>query len=98
MLLLGDPNQFGCPVRLIRQPGRLEDAEILPFTHDYAMESRGLGPADLAQAVLKGGRPRTDKQMAVHVLEVLSAMLKEGAFHTIESTCVRPEPMPPLAQ
>ena len=93
-LLLGDPNQFGCPVRLIRQPGGPEDVTELAFTHGYSEESRGLGAADLAIAVLNSTASRTDCQMAVHVLDVLSAMLQPGTFHHIESSCMRPSPMP----
>ena len=97
ILYLGDPNQFGCPVRLLRNGA--SEPEELPMPFGYKVESRGLGAADLARAVLEGGRPRADKSIAVHVEEVLSAMLSSGedhAFHVITSTCERPEPMPEL--
>ena len=93
ILRLGDPNQFGCPVRL-KQGDREEE---LPVSFPHSRESRGLGAADLAEALLTGRRPRADKSMALHVEEVLSAILESGEtghFVEIASRCDRPAPMP----
>ena len=57
---------------------------------------RGIGPAEMAEAIKEGRRNRASKELAFHVLEVLDAILQSGAdhtFHEIASTCERPEPL-----
>lgn len=97
ILYLTDPNQFGGDVMLLREPEDLREPlqpEKLKPVNPYSEESRGLGAADLADAVQTGRKARTDAEMAVHVLDVLHAMLesgKTGAFVAVESGCERPE-------
>lgn len=99
ILYLTDPNQFGGDVMLLREQEDLQKPlirEKLEPVNPYFEESRGLGAADLAEAVRTGSRARTDAEMAVHVLDVLCAMLESGETGrcvTVESHCERPRPL-----
>jgi predicted dehydrogenase len=94
-LSVPDPNGFGGPVRL-RRAGAQEWSEI-PLSHGYSENSRGLGVADMAYG-LRSGRPhRASGELAYHVLDIMHAFhdaAREGRHVTLESTCVRPAPLP----
>jgi predicted dehydrogenase len=94
-LSVPDPNTFGGPVR-IRQAGSRGWQDV-PLTHGYADNSRGLGVADMAAALLSGRKHRANGEMAYHVLDIMHAIhdaSHEGRHVTLESTCERPEAMP----
>ncbi len=100
VLYMTDPNQFGGVVKFLpngtdpRKP--VEPLILWQFT-PYHENSRGIGPSDLAEAVREGRRPRASKEMAAHVLDVLTGILnqgEEGGFTDIKSTCERPAPLP----
>jgi hypothetical protein len=69
----------------------------VPLTHGYTENSRGLGVADLAQA-LRSGRPhRASGELAYHVLDLMHTIheaSREGRHIEMSSTCHRPEPLP----
>ena len=95
MLFLGNPNEFGNPVRFMSSQG---DGPIHVQTLDvvgaYSENSRGLGPAEMADAILHERKNRASKEMACHVLDVLEAIEKsgqEGRFVNVTSECERPE-------
>ena len=99
ILELGNPNEFGGEVTFYpnaldpRKPA--EPVKLWNFT-PYNENSRGVGPADLAEAVSEGRPIRASKEMAAHVLDVLAAILdggEDGGFTRIESTCDRPLPL-----
>ena len=102
MLYLQNPDYFGGEIRLLRNrvPDRLPleksaETEILPYVNPYDSNSRGIGPEEMARAIIQGKRSRLDPQMACHVLDVLDAMLRSGrsrAFEEVSSSCRRPEP------
>ena len=101
ILYLTDPNQFGGTVRLLPNSadwGRpAAPTELWNFSA-YGDNARGLGPAEMADAILAGRKNRAGKEMACHVLDVLSAILRggeRGCFADIASTCDRPAPMEP---
>jgi predicted dehydrogenase len=91
-----DPNRFdGTPVLAV---GRAAWQE-LPLSHGFATaDHRGLGLADMARA-LRGDRPhRASAEMALHVVEVMQALLEAGETGrtvAIGSRCERPQPLPP---
>ena len=94
---LPDPNTFGGAV-LVRGTGAREwEWRDVPLTHGYTENSRGLGVADLAQA-LRSGRPhRASGELAYHVLDAMQSILdaaEAGRHITLESTCDRPAPLP----
>ena len=80
VLALGNPNKFGDHVRLLKSDGwHAAEPEILEpvgYIHDNA---RGIGPAELADAIANGRANRTDKRMACHVLDVIEAMEKSNS-------------------
>jgi predicted dehydrogenase len=92
-LSVPDPNTFGGPVRL-RRAGD-EDWVDMPLTHGNAEQSRGLGVADLAQAVVSGRPHRASGELALHVLEIMETIhtaSDEGRHITLHSACERPAP------
>lgn len=104
VLFLPDPNQFGNEVRF--QPGTgfkdnfaQKDCVTLPALYNYSENSRGLGAADMADAIMNHTENRANKQLAYHVMEVLESFKKSsetGSFINIASTCKRPAPMDPV--
>ena len=99
ILMLTDPNQFGGQVRFlpnIPNPADRQEPSVLQSVNEYSDNSRGIGPADLADTILNGTPLRPSEEMAYHVHEVLNAMLEggtSGGFTDIRSSCVRPEPL-----
>jgi len=94
-LSIPDPNMFDGPVRLWRS-GENAWTEV-PLTHPYTGNSRGLGLADMAQALRSGRRPRASGELGMHVLEVIHAFLgsaERGQHVEVTSTFERPEPLP----
>lgn len=76
-------------------PGTAEWAAV-PLTHDDGV-SRGVGVADLANALSSGSPHRASGQLARHVLEALLAFERssaEGRRVAMETTCERPAPLP----
>jgi predicted dehydrogenase len=93
-LLVPDPNTFGGPVR-IRKRDEKEFTEV-PLGHGFAENSRGLGVADMARAILEGGSYRATGELGYHVLEAMHGFhdsSNNGAHYHMESTCKRPEPV-----
>lgn len=94
-LSMPDPNEFGGPVRL-RRPGEAEWQDA-PLTHGYTDNSRGLGVADMAYAIRTGRSHRANGAMALHVLDVMHAVLEAsetGRHVEPVTTCDRPAPFP----
>ena len=82
ILLLGDPNQFESPVRLLTNGEQFSlKEETLPAADGGV--GRGIGPADMAKAILEGRTPRASKELAAHVLEVIEAMEESAASGTV---------------
>ena len=80
ILALGNPNQFGDPVKLLRSDGwyPAEPIVLNPVGY-YSDNARGIGPAEMADAIENGRTNRTDKYMATHVLQVIEAMGQSAA-------------------
>ena len=68
-LFVPDPNCFGGPVELYRP----EDGKVreIPLMYAYPENSRALGLADMAKAILSGREARCDVQQTYHVLEIM---------------------------
>jgi predicted dehydrogenase len=94
-LSVPDPNTFDGPVR-IRRAGDSEWHDV-PLTHGNTGNSRGIGVADMAEA-LRSGRPhRVNGNLAYHVLEIMHAIhdaSDQGQHINLASTCKRPDPLP----
>lgn len=93
-LSVPDPNTFGGPVRLFRA-GSGEFREI-PLTHGYGENSRGIGIADLANAIKHGRAPRAGIELMAHVLEASDAFDRSsetGTHVTLTSSAECPAPL-----
>lgn len=90
-----DPNTFGGPV-LLKRRGADRFSEV-PLSHAYATQSRGLGLAEMAEALRAGRRPRASGELALHVLACMEALHDSAArqaFIHVPHSCARPTPMP----
>jgi predicted dehydrogenase len=88
-----DPNTFGGPVRVLRPGGPIED---IPVEGPYAIQSRGLGLADLAEARRSGRPPRASGELALHVVEVMAAIEQSAETRTSVEIASHPERPAPL--
>jgi predicted dehydrogenase len=94
-LSVPDPNCFGGDVR-VRRLGAKE-WQVVPHSHAYPENMRGIGVADMAAAVAAGRLHRASGDLAYHVLEVMlafQAASEAGRHVEIASACERPAPMP----
>ena len=94
-LSLPDPNTFGGPVR-VRLAGEQSWSEV-PIAHGYTENSRGLGVADMADAIRTGRTHRANGELAYHVLDLMHTIhdaSREGRHIDMTSSCARPEPLP----
>lgn len=94
-LSVPDPNTFGGPVRIKRSDA--SEWTTLPLTHGYTENSRGLGVADMAQAMTSGRPHRASGALAYHVLDTMQSILEaaeEEKTLTLSSRAERPAPLP----
>lgn len=95
ILFMSDPNQFGGEVKVILK-GNSEPV-IVPQSHPYDTESRGLGAAEMAWAIRRGRTHRASKEMAYHALEVLYGIQisgETGTHYQVKSSFVKQPPLP----
>jgi predicted dehydrogenase len=93
-LSIPDPNKYGGPVRLFstRSPNWVE----VPLSDGFAGQSRGIGLADLANAIRNQRPHRANAEMAYHVLDVMHCFNEAslaGRHIELTTTCSRPEPL-----
>lgn len=93
-LSVPDPNGFGGEVRLFHQ----DSPEWTPVTElaGYPDAGRGVGVADLADALAAGTAHRACGEVALHVLDVMESLLRaaeSGRAEDVASSCARPEPV-----
>lgn len=90
-----DPNTFGGPVSLFRR--ETPEWRDLPLLFNYKENSRSIGVADMAHAILSGRPHRCDGLMALHALEVMEAFeASHRSRQWVETTvrCVQPAAFP----
>jgi predicted dehydrogenase len=92
-----DPNTFGGPIQLWTPATK--EWQPQAFSHRYLMNSRSIGAADLAYAILSGGKRkhRASGALAYHALEVMHSFEKSsktGTSIVIESRPEQPEALP----
>ncbi|AIE83478.1 Gfo/Idh/MocA family protein [Fimbriimonas ginsengisoli] len=89
-----DPNTFGGDVTVRRH--NEEDWRVIPNTHGFAEDSRGLGVLDIAHAISENRPHRASGDLALHVLEIMLAFERsstEGRHIELNPTIDRPAPM-----
>ncbi len=83
------------PVRVwTAKTGKWSEVKL---THGYEMNSRGVGVADMACALLSGRAHRANGKLAYHVLDVMLAIndaSKSGKHVKLTSACAVPKPLP----
>jgi len=102
-LSVPDPNSFGLRKEELN-PIELFDMEagewkLMPYTHGYNENSRGIGVNDMAEAIKTGRKHRANGEIAFHVLEILESLLesaKQGKRIELSSTCEKPEALPAI--
>ena len=94
-LSVPDPNTFGNAVKLKRFNS--ENWELIPYSHIYNENSRGLGFVDMAHAIREGKNNRASGELATHVLEAMLGIISssdKSEYISLETRCSKPEPMP----
>ncbi|MFF7760365.1 Gfo/Idh/MocA family protein [Streptomyces griseorubiginosus] len=93
-LTVPDPNHFDGEVRLLELGG--SERRTLPPSAGYVGGARGVGLLDFVAA--DGGRPaRASGELALHVLETMTALLRssaEGRRNELSTSVQRPAPVP----
>jgi hypothetical protein len=97
---VSDPNYFGGPLYLRRF--REETWSEMPLYGDYeawrgaGFNWRGLGVADMADAIVQGRPHRASGELAYHVLDTMCGIhdaSTSGKYYEVKSICGRPEPL-----
>ncbi|PTX95297.1 oxidoreductase [Spartobacteria bacterium LR76] len=94
-LSVPDPNTFGGEVWLRRRGDN--DWHTVPLEFGYAENSRGLGVADMAAALVSGREHRANERVAYHVLDLMHSIIdasESGRHVEMKSAMVRPAPLP----
>lgn len=94
-LLVPDPNGFGGEVKM-RRRGESE-WHVVPLTHKFEQNHRGLGVLDMAYAIRNRRPHRASGALALHVLSMFHGFLKSaetGAAVDVACGDVRPDAMP----
>lgn len=94
-MIVPDPNTFGGPVK-VKRVGETEWREV-PLTHGYADNSRGIGVADMANAIIEQRPHRASGELTLHVLELMHAIhtaATERRHIQTVNPCERPAALP----
>ncbi|WP_226037079.1 Gfo/Idh/MocA family protein [Aquibacillus saliphilus] len=94
-LSVPDPNNFGGPVYVRRRDH--DSWSEMPLTHGFSENSRGLGVADMAAAILKGETPRANGDLSYHVLELMHGFhdaSDTNRHYELTSKCEQPPMLP----
>ncbi|MGR3662386.1 MAG: Gfo/Idh/MocA family protein [Paracoccaceae bacterium] len=92
-MIIPDPNRYGGDVEL------LEDGEWVaqPLDHAHGDDDyRGIGLADMAEAIVQGRPHRASGEFALHVQEVIEALIgsaESGDRVDLVTRCERPAPI-----
>jgi len=104
-LIVPDPNFFGGQLEFADQEGSLAPVPIHEHElgrpneihgHGWAANYRSAGLAEMALAIQQDKPHRCSMELAVHVVEAMTAILdsaESGQFKTLSTRCERPEPL-----
>lgn len=87
-----DPNRFDGVVEVYTPSTKAWTP--VPMIPSYEQQGRGLGLAEMAEAILKGRTPRANGELAYHVVDIMESWhvaAKKGKAVTLKTTCKRPE-------
>jgi predicted dehydrogenase len=91
-LSIPDPNTFSGPV-MYRRKGEKEFKEV-PLTHGYQTNSRGIGLADMAEAIAEGRPHRANGNLTYHTLEIMHGFhiaSEQSKHYQLTSSVERPQ-------
>ncbi|TVQ28332.1 MAG: gfo/Idh/MocA family oxidoreductase [Spirochaetaceae bacterium] len=94
-LSVPDPNTFGGPVKILRAGQK--EWSAMPLSHAYAENSRGLGVAEMADAIANKRDHRASGALTGHVLEIMHGIhiaADSGSRYTMKSAGVQPQLLP----
>jgi len=99
VLKLTCANDFGGEVTLIPSSFDPEEAKPVILQGDSPIRdgNRGIGPAEMADAIASGRPNRASKEMAFHVMDIIEQLMissREQKLITLDSTCERPAAFP----
>lgn len=94
ILFMADPNQFGGEVKVLLKGNN--EPVVMPQSHAFQDESRGLGVAEMAWALRLGRKNRANQELAYHALEVLHGIVKSSATKTNQPINSTFEKLPPI--
>lgn len=93
-MIVSDPNQFQGDIRTSQRKG---DWTVADQIHSYGDGNyRGLGLADMAQAIVSGRQHRASLDLSLHVLEIVESIISSaetGRRIDLRYGCARPAPM-----
>ena len=95
-LSVPDPNQFDGPIQFIART----DKEWSELSHERAPERRGVGVAEMVQAIDEERPHRANGEMAFHVLDIMQSIHEasaQGTIITLTTTCSQPASFPGMA-
>ncbi len=88
ILKLTNPNFFGGNLVLVKMGPRSLLEEVIENDLPYADNNRGLGPAEMVEAIREGRPNKASKELAFHVLDIIEQIIhsgKTGRFEKISS-------------
>lgn len=91
-LSVPNPNTFGGPIKL--STAQTKEFKEIPFLYNYNENSRGLGLADMADAIEKGQEYSANGDLNLHVLEIMTAFeesCKQRKQIDLKSTVKQPK-------
>lgn len=94
-LVVPDPNGFGGEVKLWTPEQR--EWTVVPHTHPYPENSRGIGVADMAAAIDAKTPHSANGELAYHVLDIMHAFhdaSSQGRHILLQSSCDHPVAQP----
>lgn len=106
-MFLPDPNFFSGDLKLVKADGEVADAPGWdhPFgvpnqerTEGAVANYRTAGLAEMAQAIVEDRPHRCSLDLALHVVDVMTAAItsgESGTFIELTTTCTRPDPLGP---
>ena len=107
IMMLHNPNYFGGVIKILQdQPKIIRGIEQDPIVstlepgNRFSENYRGLGVAEMADAISNGRKNRASKELALHVLDVLESIeisSRTGEITDVKSTCEKPEPFMTLS-
>ena len=94
ILYMADPDHFGGEVKVIVKSSN--EPFVMPQSHAFSDECRGLGVAEMAWSLRMGRKNRANKEMAYHALEVLHGIVKSSETKSNQVMKSTFEKLPPI--